>query len=135
MPHLAREVGAVGLPSLVALVELADDLHDGFRKPVQTLRNAGTHRFVVLHDEGVAGHDCRRRWNTTPSRTSRRRQSMHQWPAPDVMEADVAAAALGLTRRALFESLGTLGLRPLRRAPTSCSDGRLWSAQYEPGKT
>jgi hypothetical protein len=46
---------AAGLPSLVALVELADDLYDGYRKPVQTLRNAGTHRFVVLHDEGVVG--------------------------------------------------------------------------------
>lgn len=36
-------------------------------------------------------------------------------PPPDLVTADEAAAILGLTRLALFESLGSIGLRPGRR--------------------
>lgn len=43
-----------GTPALYGLVELADDYHDddGILRPQKDLRNAGTHRFVVLHDLG-----------------------------------------------------------------------------------
>ncbi len=45
----AIQYGAV---ALLGLVELAADYDTGWRQPQRTLRNAGTHRFVVLHDEG-----------------------------------------------------------------------------------
>lgn len=41
-----------GCVALGGLVELADDYDRGWRKPLRDLRNAGTHRFVVLHDLG-----------------------------------------------------------------------------------
>lgn len=55
---LRSEVDAVvraGNMALLGLVELADDYDiGGWLQPQRDLRNAGTHRFVVLHDEG--GH-------------------------------------------------------------------------------
>lgn len=43
-----------GAMALYGLVELADDYEDidGILRPQKNLRNAGTHRFVVLHDLG-----------------------------------------------------------------------------------
>lgn len=43
-----------GVSALYGLVELADDYDDraGILRPQKDLRNAGTHRFVVLHDFG-----------------------------------------------------------------------------------
>ena len=43
-----------GASALYGLVELADDYEDvdGILRPQKNLRNAGTHRFVVLHDLG-----------------------------------------------------------------------------------
>lgn len=43
-----------GTSALYGLVELADDYEndDGILRPQKDLRNAGTHRFVVLHDLG-----------------------------------------------------------------------------------
>lgn len=43
-----------GVSALYGLVELADDYHHkaGILRPQKDLRNAGTHRFVVLHDLG-----------------------------------------------------------------------------------
>jgi len=53
---LRSEVEAVvraGNMALMGLVELADDYDiGGWLQPQRDLRNAGTHRFVVLHDEG-----------------------------------------------------------------------------------
>ncbi|MDP2314348.1 MAG: LA2681 family HEPN domain-containing protein [Pseudomonadota bacterium] len=40
-----------GALALLGLVELAADYDTGWRQPQRDLRNAGTHRFVVLHDE------------------------------------------------------------------------------------
>jgi hypothetical protein len=51
---LRREVDDAirgGCDALMGLVELADDYDTGWRKPQRDLRNAGTHRFVVLHDD------------------------------------------------------------------------------------
>lgn len=47
-----------GVPALYALVEIADDLRssDGILHPQKELRNAGTHRFIVLHDMGSLEH-------------------------------------------------------------------------------
>ncbi|HEY6022003.1 MAG TPA: LA2681 family HEPN domain-containing protein [Candidatus Paceibacterota bacterium] len=41
-----------GVPALYGLVELADDYDNeaGILRPQKDLRNAGTHRFVILHD-------------------------------------------------------------------------------------
>lgn len=43
-----------GVRALYGLVELADDYEarNGILRPLKNLRNAGTHRFVVLHDLG-----------------------------------------------------------------------------------
>lgn len=43
-----------GVHALYGLVELADDYEarSGILRPLKNLRNAGTHRFVVLHDLG-----------------------------------------------------------------------------------
>ncbi|MDH4432197.1 LA2681 family HEPN domain-containing protein [Pseudomonas shirazica] len=43
-----------GVHALYGLVELADDYEarSGIQRPLKNLRNAGTHRFVVLHDLG-----------------------------------------------------------------------------------
>lgn len=41
-----------GAGALLGLVELAADYEAGWRQKHRDLRNAGTHRFVVLHDEG-----------------------------------------------------------------------------------
>lgn len=41
-----------GAFALFALVEMAADYDKGWLQPQRHLRNAGTHRFVVLHDEG-----------------------------------------------------------------------------------
>ncbi len=52
-PEVEKAIRA-GAPALYALVELAED-YDGERgilRPQKDLRNAGTHRFVVLHDLG-----------------------------------------------------------------------------------
>ena len=50
-PEVEKAIRA-GAPALYALVELADDYEDehGILRPQKALRNAGTHRFVVLHD-------------------------------------------------------------------------------------
>lgn len=47
-----------GASALYGLVELADDYEDvdGILHPQKNLRNAGTHRFVVLHDLGDPAH-------------------------------------------------------------------------------
>lgn len=47
-----------GVPVLYALVEIADDLRnsDGILHPQKELRNAGIHRFIVLHDMGNLEH-------------------------------------------------------------------------------
>jgi tetratricopeptide (TPR) repeat protein len=47
-----------GTIALYGLVELADDYEDadGILRPQKRLRNAGTHRFVVLHDMGDPAH-------------------------------------------------------------------------------
>ncbi len=46
-----------GAYALYGLAELADDYdaEDGIHRPQKDLRNAGTHRFVVLHDLGDPG--------------------------------------------------------------------------------
>lgn len=54
---VAERVGQLirgGVRALYGLVELADDYEDseGILRPQKDLRNAGTHRFVVLHDFG-----------------------------------------------------------------------------------
>ncbi len=52
-PALRPEVDAMirgDASSLLGLVELAADYERGWRRPQRDLRNAGTHRFVVLHD-------------------------------------------------------------------------------------
>lgn len=47
-----------GVPVLYALVEIADGLRSGddILHPQKELRNAGTHRFIVLHDMGNLEH-------------------------------------------------------------------------------
>jgi hypothetical protein len=47
-----------GAHALYGLVELADDYDgsDGILRAQKNLRNAGTHRFVVLHDLGEPAH-------------------------------------------------------------------------------
>lgn len=57
MRPLAETVDAkirAGVTALYGLVELADDYSNeaGILRPQKDLRNAGTHRFVVLHDLG-----------------------------------------------------------------------------------
>jgi hypothetical protein len=49
-PEVANAIRG-GCAALLGLVELADDYDTGWRKPQRDLRNAGTHRFVVLHDD------------------------------------------------------------------------------------
>lgn len=54
---LSPEVESIvrkGVHALYGLVELADDYEarSGILRPLKDLRNAGTHRFVVLHDLG-----------------------------------------------------------------------------------
>jgi len=47
-----------GVSALYGLVELAEDYDssEGILRPQKELRNAGTHRFVVLHDFGDPAH-------------------------------------------------------------------------------
>jgi hypothetical protein len=44
-----------GNVALIALTELAHDYYDGYLRSKKHARNAGTHRFVVLHDVWVDG--------------------------------------------------------------------------------
>lgn len=49
-----KEAIHAGNPALIALMELSSDFSNknGFLKSISSLRNASTHRFVVLHDMG-----------------------------------------------------------------------------------
>lgn len=46
---------AAGNNALIALTELAHDYHEGFLRSKKKARNAGTHRFLVLHDMWIEG--------------------------------------------------------------------------------
>jgi LA2681-like HEPN len=58
-PDIASEIEA-GNTSLIALAELALDYGHGHLRPRRNTRNAGTHRFVVLHDERGEGRAAKR---------------------------------------------------------------------------
>jgi hypothetical protein len=54
-PKVREELEA-GNKSILALADLSFDLETGgYLSDYRSLRNAGTHRFVVLHDEGFGG--------------------------------------------------------------------------------
>jgi hypothetical protein len=57
-PALDMEISK-GNTAIVALGELAEDFAAGFLRPIDEARNTSTHRFSVLHDEGVGGSRSR----------------------------------------------------------------------------
>ncbi|WP_375542111.1 LA2681 family HEPN domain-containing protein [Paraburkholderia sp. CNPSo 3274] len=107
-PPLAKAVDATihtGVSALYGLVELADDYDSktGILRPQKDLRNAGTHRFVVLHDFGDPTHS-----RQAPEVEHHRREQFNQ----EVLHAlRVARSAIQMLALAISQHERGLALR------------------------
>lgn len=108
MRPLAETVDAAiraGVSALYGLVELADDYDNkaGILRPQKDLRNAGTHRFVLLHDLGDPAYS-----RQTPEVEHHRREQFAQ----EVLRAlRVARSAIQMLALAISQHEQGLALR------------------------